>query len=253
MKLTILGSCSGTEAMPGRHHESVLVEAGGNMYLFDAGDGCAYTAHLLGIDVTRIRAIFISHPHIDHTGGLPYLCFEISKLNWRDGRQEDAPIDVYCPAPEPIAAVRLLTAYGNLSTVNRLALNGVADGVIFADGALTVTAKHNGHMGETKPPWHSFTFQIRAEGRTVVYSGDIKHISELDEWMDCDLMLLETGHHDPVECAKYIAARAKRPDKLVYNHHGRKMLDDPEGCVAAARAELGERVWAAHDGMTIEL
>ena len=73
--IIFLGTCSGTEPMPGRHHSSVVFEINGTYYWFDAGESCSHTAYTSGIDVTRIRAIFISHMHIDHVGGLANLIF----------------------------------------------------------------------------------------------------------------------------------------------------------------------------------
>ena len=61
LTLTFLGTCSGTEPMPGRHHQSFVIEAGGIYYWFDAGENCAHRAYTSGIDVTRVRAVFISH------------------------------------------------------------------------------------------------------------------------------------------------------------------------------------------------
>ena len=61
MKLHFLGTCAGTEPMPGRKHASVAVEVGDRLYWFDAGEGCSYTAHLMGLDLLKIKAVFISH------------------------------------------------------------------------------------------------------------------------------------------------------------------------------------------------
>ena len=80
LKLTLLGTCSGTEPMPDIHHCSLVIEVNGVNYWFDAGESCSHTAYTSGLDLMTTKAIFISHPHIDHTGGLPNLFFCIEKL-----------------------------------------------------------------------------------------------------------------------------------------------------------------------------
>jgi 7,8-dihydropterin-6-yl-methyl-4-(beta-D-ribofuranosyl)aminobenzene 5'-phosphate synthase len=51
---------------------SVLIEMGEKQYLYDAGrTGTAVqNAKVLGKDITKIEKIFLSHGHLDHTGGL---------------------------------------------------------------------------------------------------------------------------------------------------------------------------------------
>ncbi|MCD6453365.1 MAG: MBL fold metallo-hydrolase [Dehalococcoidales bacterium] len=51
---------------------SVLVESDDLSLLFDTGQGisAAYNADLLGIDLSRVGKIILSHGHYDHTGGL---------------------------------------------------------------------------------------------------------------------------------------------------------------------------------------
>ena len=81
MKIYFLGTCAGTEPMPDRKHASVAIECGDAIYWFDAGEGCSYTAHNMGLDLLRVKKIMISHTHMDHVGGLGNLLWNIRKLS----------------------------------------------------------------------------------------------------------------------------------------------------------------------------
>ena len=63
------------------HGLSVMVEAGAANVLFDTGEGisASYNADILGIDLSRIDRIVLSHGHHDHTGGLRQILGKIGK------------------------------------------------------------------------------------------------------------------------------------------------------------------------------
>ena len=57
----------------GEHGVSFLIETPAGRILFDtgqSGDVLVHNADLMGIDLSRIDALVISHAHYDHTGGL---------------------------------------------------------------------------------------------------------------------------------------------------------------------------------------
>lgn len=263
MKLTFLGSCSGTEPMPDRFHTSYVIEHNNGIYWFDAGEGCSYRAHLLGIDILAIQALFISHCHLDHVGGLVNLLGTIRKL---EGRNED-PTRSIAGRTIPVRIPTMRVWQGALDVLQGPSdelhlpfLNDAQtyqDGVIFDENGFKVTALHNKHLGEPLPgkPWQSFSFRIETANKVIVSSGDIKHISEALPLVQdgCDLFMMETGHHQVDEVCTYLMENDVSFGQLGFFHHGRAILANPESERKTAQSIVGDRVFVADDGMTIQL
>lgn len=65
----------------GEYGFSALIEVDGKRFLFDTGSGAAViqNAKTLGIDLSSIEALVISHGHFDHTGSVLQLLPELKK------------------------------------------------------------------------------------------------------------------------------------------------------------------------------
>ena len=72
---------------------SALIEVGDRRILFDAGADRLVLQHnveALGLDLSQVTDVFLSHPHCDHLGGLSYILEEAKRVRiWAPWVMED--------------------------------------------------------------------------------------------------------------------------------------------------------------------
>ena len=100
---------------------SLLVEDGGTRVLFDAGysDAFLVNAARLGVDLTRLDAVVLSHGHLDHTWGLEPLVRLFCEAAWA-GREVRRPQLVAHPALFDHRDTEGVPELGSLLCPNRL-------------------------------------------------------------------------------------------------------------------------------------
>ncbi len=257
------------QADPERSGPAVAVVVNDAAYLVDCGPGVvrrAAAAERAGIHALapqKLKVVFITHLHSDHTLGYPDLIFS----PWVLGRTE--PLQAYGPrglramtghiekAWKEDVRVRTEGLEGGNRTGSRVVVKEIAPGEIYRDANVRVTAFAVKH-GSWK---QAFGYRFDTAGRSIVISGDTAPSETVVEACHgCDVLLHEiynpkrrkiledpkrlayfrAFHTSPEELAE-IAQRAK-PKLLVLYHQG--MGEIPEG-------DLLEQVRARYAGAMV--
>ena len=219
-KVTLLGTGSPNPNAE-RFGPSTLVEAGNQKLLFDAGRGASVRLWQLGVPLSRIDALLLTHFHSDHTNGIP----DVWLTGWVDtpyGRRK-APFTVIGPVGAKPLMLNLEKAYADDIRVRladeKLPADGIkvavqefkADGVVYQQGGVTVTAFEVDHGDEIKP---AYGYRIDYKGRSAVISGDTR-VSEnlVKHSKGVDLLIHEVATVNPD------ALKANAGFQRILDHH----------------------------------
>jgi ribonuclease BN (tRNA processing enzyme) len=274
MQVVMLGT-GNPAADPERSGPSVAIVVNNTPYLVDCGPGvvrrasAAFRKGIAGLAVQKLKTLFVTHLHSDHTLGYPDLIFSPWVLGRRDA------VEAYGPTGLKAMTDHLLAAYGEDIAVRtdglehgnrtgyKVNVHAIKPGVVYKDDNVTVKAfpVHHGSWKE------AYGYRFETPDKVVVLSGDCAPSeSVIENCNGCDVLLHEvytqlgydqsphdwreyiTQFHTSTKELAELATKAK-PKTLVLYHQmffgGDK--DTEEGMLKEIRASYSGKVVSAHD------
>ena len=195
--VTFLGTAPGS-VVPERGHSSVFLEASDAFVLLDAGEPCSRRLAEIGVKLPELDAVWITHGHSDHIGGLP-MFLQGSTIA---GRTRELPLGLPRHLIQPLQSW-LRAVFIAPESLLRFPLETFAwsAGTPVVFGNLTVTPHPSTHLARTvaqfgDPSIEAFLFEIATPDRRLVYSGDLGGPVDLAPVLDrpLDLLICELSH-----------------------------------------------------------
>ena len=131
-KITFLGT-SGSAPTKDRGLSSVALQHGGIVMLFDCGEGTQRQMQLFGVNISKVKHIFITHAHADHVLGLAGLLRTMSLYHRQD------PLTVYFPEGFQ-SVIESLIKFDNAIIGFGIVLKGVRSGTVLQGEDFSVKA-----------------------------------------------------------------------------------------------------------------
>lgn len=166
MKITFLGTSHGVPSDT-RFCSCTMLEVGEAVYIIDGGAPVADQLTRHGIDYNRIRAVFTTHMHGDHTLGL------LNFLDLASWYYKDASFDCYLTEEEGVKAfTNVIDAVSKKFDTERIRLKVSSAGCFYKDENISVTAYPTLHFYNGKYPSYSLVIDAN-DGERVIFTGDL--------------------------------------------------------------------------------
>ena len=249
MTITTMGTSHGDHT-DSRFNSSTLFEVGEHAYLVDAGAPVEALLIRSGKKFKNLKAVFVTHMHNDHVGGLAGLVKAFIKYP-----QEGQHAHLYLPEQAGVEGLSQWLKAQHLPCPSDLySLHTVTEGPVFSDDSISVRAVRTQHFKDAPECFPSFAYVIEAQGKRIVHTGDLAaDFSDFpgivrDE--PCDLCICESTHFDMKKALDVL--RTCPIEKLIFSHVADHWHGDGEKKLMELLKEMPFPCTLAHDGDTFD-
>lgn len=252
-KLVFIGTSSGKTSLK-RYHSSILISFNNFNVLVDCGDAVSRALLSSKNDPNNIDALVISHFHPDHISGLGSLITQM-KLTKRE-----KPLSIY--THQDFVSTIKFFLYNQYLFINKLKFAIRFHSYTFDENTelvknLSFLPRRNSHLdknrddaGMGKISFDSSSFLFTVNKKNIFYTGDIGKEDDLYLFGDqsIEVMISEATHEEP---ASIIKAFTELNAKKLYITHIAD--EDEEKILNAIKEQKDQNIYAASDGLTVQL
>jgi ribonuclease BN (tRNA processing enzyme) len=278
-RIVLLGTGAGITPKAGRQSTAAALRCGETTYVVDCGNGIGPQLMRARVPLESLRAIFITHHHLDHVADVGILLAQC----WSRLRR---PVTLVGPPPlgrmfELFQEMFALDLQGRVEEEGRAPLSSFvkvsefsAAGSCYEDDVVRVCSENVVHPPLTQA--YAYRFELKAEGTRVVFSGDTAPTETLADFARGAHTLIHEATfpaalaeslgagggerllarlaraHSPVTEAARIAARAG-VSRLVLSPLAPATGVDDAQWIAAARSEFAGDILVGRDLLEIPL
>ena len=209
MKIIFYGTSHGVPE-PHRRCSSYILEVGGCYYLIDMGANVTEELRRRGIPMEAVKLAICTHPHGDHTDGVIQFA---DLLNWYFKKADPRILLPDERLLEPLKTWISVSDNGKPPRAD-LSIGVFGAGTAYEDERLRLTAIPTQHCE------NSYAFLIEAEGKRILFTGDLCHpavdFPQIAFETELDLLVCELAHFSPADC---VTAFDKTKAKRVLHTH----------------------------------
>jgi len=222
------------------------LDLGGTEILFDPGPGTLVQAAKRKLKATKLKAIILSHKHLDHSGDINIMIEAMTEGGFRQRGVLFAPRDALEEDPVILHYLRPF-----LERIEVLKEGGSYN---IGDVSFHTPLRHR-HPGET------YGIVFETQRHTISCLVDTRYFDELCLHYKADLLILNVVRLEPGGPFDHLSApeaseiiKSLKPKVAILSHFGMTMWRAKPWEVAKRLSEeAGVRVIAARDGMRFDL
>jgi ribonuclease BN (tRNA processing enzyme) len=219
---------------------------GGTEILLDPGPGCLVHSVKRKLDASKLKAIILSHKHLDHSGDINIMIEAMTEGGWKQRGIVFAPSDAVNNGAVILPYLR--------DYPQKIDILSEGGSYSIQDISFKTPVKH-------RHPVETYGFVFKTPRHTLSWIADTKYFDELSRYYRAELLIMNVVLLEPRDGVDHLSIPEVRqiiveakPKTAILTHFGMSIWRaKPWELARKLSDDTGIEVIAAHDGMRFDL